>query len=507
MKNIKIKNFNKIAMLLNILLLLIILLLVLEIKSINNELNKLQNNKLNIIQYISDLKEKSSNLTSFSRAYVVTSNNKLKMLYYNILNRRIMAWVTKTNSSYNSWNLNSKIKHTQSKDTQKTVLIQLPNKLPYTKEELKKLTTAVKYLNSLLYMENEAINSVVGLFRDKDGAYTVNQRPKKQYSIDLLHSKQYHTLKYETLKSFDNFLFMFKKRIFIETNQLNVKLENKFNILYFMFTVMMFLNILFFIVLKKVNDGLNKKFDHSIKEAIEENRQKDKLIFGQSKHAAMGEMIGSIAHQWRQPLNAIAGHVQMIEFDHEDNLIDNNYIKKFISDNMKIINFMSKTIDDFRDFFRVDKTKKEFNAKDAINATLNLISAQFDNLNISIEITGDNSCAVYGFESELQQVILNLLNNSKDELIHKKIRNGYIKINIFKEMNFTVFKIGDNAGGVPNEIIGRIFDPYYTTKEQGKGTGLGLYMSKMIVEDNMGGHISVENEKDGAVFTIIFIDK
>ena len=234
-----------------------------------------------------------------------------------------------------------------------------------------------------------------------------------------------------------------------------------------------------------------------IKEALEQNTKQLEILQQQNKMASMGEMIGAIAHQWRQPLNEIGISIQNTKYDFRNGEIDEKYIKEFIDENRKVIEFMSKTIDDFRGFFRVDKEKKDFNVKEAIEKVVSMLSAQLKDHQISLDISGDDFDIV-NLESEFQQVILNIISNAKDALIENKIQNP--KIEIVLKDNSVYIK--DNGGGIPKDIIERIFEPYYTTKEQGKGTGMGLYMSKMIIEDNMGGGLYVENVDDGAVFII-----
>ncbi len=250
--------------------------------------------------------------------------------------------------------------------------------------------------------------------------------------------------------------------------------------------------------LEELNFSLEKK----INEAVDAHSKKDKVMAQQAKLAAMGEMVGSIAHQWRQPLNALAMRIQFLEDDFEDGLIDAPYIEEHSVENMKLVSFMSKTIDDFRNFFRIDKIKKEFCIVNALDSVQNLISSQLENHNIKIEITGDENCKIVGFESELQQVIMNLISNSKDVFIEKKQNDGKITIIVKKDNNDVLIILADNAGGIPQDAISRIFEPYFTTKEEGKGTGLGLYMSKMIIEDNMNGTLLVENTDEGALFKL-----
>ncbi|MEA2099421.1 MAG: PAS domain-containing protein [Campylobacterota bacterium] len=251
----------------------------------------------------------------------------------------------------------------------------------------------------------------------------------------------------------------------------------------------------------KLNE-LNEHLQDEVDKQTKNNLKKDKILQEQSKLAAMGEMVGAIAHQWRQPLNSLNINIQNLDDDYADKLIDEEFIDDFIVKQTKTIQFMSSTIDDFRNFFRVDKIKKIFSVKEAIEATTSIQSAQLKNSNISLEILGDDF-QLETLESEFHQVILNLITNAKDELIKNNIEHGKITITI--EKNKIV--IGDNAGGVPKDIINRVFEPYFTTKEQGKGTGMGLYMSKMIIEQNIGGTLSVKNSKDGAEFTISFLHK
>ena len=242
---------------------------------------------------------------------------------------------------------------------------------------------------------------------------------------------------------------------------------------------------------------LNTELEAKIAKALSENTKQLETLQQQSKLASMGEMIGAIAHQWRQPLNELGLSIQNLKYDFQDGLINEEFIKEFIDYNKKTIMFMSKTIDDFRNFFRVDKEKKEFNVKETTQSVLAMLSAQLKNHNIEVETNG-KEFAYKGLQSEYKQVILNIINNAKDALIENKTKNPKIEINI-KDKKVT---IKDNGGGIPKDIIERVFEPYFTTKDQGKGTGMGLYMSKMIIEENMGGKLSIKNEGDGACFTI-----
>ncbi len=241
---------------------------------------------------------------------------------------------------------------------------------------------------------------------------------------------------------------------------------------------------------------LNRQLEDKVSQQVESIRQKEQMLLHQNKLAAMGEMIGAIAHQWRQPLNVLNINIQNLDDDYEDGLIDRTFIENFIAENSRIIQFMSKTIDDFRNFYRIDKVKECFFVREAIELTTSMQSAQFKERKIDFEIRGDDFC-ITGYKHEFQQAILNLVNNAADA-VERTGKRG--KIEIVLE-NDTV-RIIDNGGGIDEAIIDRIFEPYFTTKSQGSGTGIGLYMSKVIIEKNMGGRLDVQNGEEGAVFTI-----
>jgi PAS domain S-box-containing protein len=247
---------------------------------------------------------------------------------------------------------------------------------------------------------------------------------------------------------------------------------------------------------------LNQTLEQKVEEKTKENLKQTRVIQEQSKLVAMGEMIGAIAHQWRQPLNELAIRIQKLPLYYELERLDDKFIDEFVSKNMNTISFMSKTIDDFRNFFRIDKSKKDFEVRLAIDEVLNIQNAQLKNYNITMSINGDDF-VLSGFKSEFQQVVMNIISNSKDALISNKVIEPKIDINISDNK----ISIKDNGQGIGIDIIDRIFEPYFTTKEQGKGTGIGLYMSKMIIEKNMNGKIYVSNVDDGAMFTLDFTNK
>ena len=250
---------------------------------------------------------------------------------------------------------------------------------------------------------------------------------------------------------------------------------------------------------------LNKNLDKRVKEEVQKRAKQEQMLIQQSRFAAMGEMIGNIAHQWRQPLNALSLLLQNIENAYEMDILDEAYIKRSVAKGNRLTKAMSQTIDDFRNFFRPNKQAEIFSVHSALNATMDMIKSSFENNMITFEQDIDDSLCVKGFSSEFSQVILNILTNAKDALIENKKEERKIIINVFKgetNNNNVIIEIQDSAGGIPKEIVSNIFDPYFTTKEEGKGTGIGLYMSKTIIETNMQGRLSVLNTADGAKFII-----
>ena len=244
---------------------------------------------------------------------------------------------------------------------------------------------------------------------------------------------------------------------------------------------------------------------YDMTESVELARQiqeKDRFLFQQSRLAAMGEMIGNIAHQWRQPLNELGITIyQMKKLCLSDDKKD-DFLKSY--DHSKdVIKKMSNTIEDFRNFFRPNKQKKRFLIKDGIDELLRMMQGTVQRHALHVEVESRKEAFVCGYFNEFNQVMLNLINNSKDAFNQRKIKKREIKIIIDtdEEQNAVVL-YSDNAKGIDENIIDKIFDPYFTTKHSSEGTGLGLYMSEMIIQKSMSGRIKVYNNKVGATFEI-----
>jgi nitrogen-specific signal transduction histidine kinase len=233
----------------------------------------------------------------------------------------------------------------------------------------------------------------------------------------------------------------------------------------------------------------------------EDKKQNEMILFQQSKLAMMGEMIGNIAHQWRQPLNVISSLSINLSLSNQLENLSNELLDETTTKIQKTVKHMSHTIDDFRHFFRPDKLKERCKISDIIESSLNIIESSFKSNEIILEIDNKSEIELNTYKNEIAQVLINILQNAKDVLIHK---TGEKKVSIksYDTEKYIFLSIEDNGGGIPKDIIGRVFEPYFTTKFQSQGTGIGLYMSKTIIESNLNGKIAVENTKDGAKFII-----
>lgn len=238
------------------------------------------------------------------------------------------------------------------------------------------------------------------------------------------------------------------------------------------------------------------------KQMSQEIRETQELMIAQSRHAAMGEMIGMIAHQWRQPLSIISMIVNNMVLDIELGDLNESACLANSDNILAQVSYLSKTIDDFRDFFRPDKQSEAVLIGELIEEGLSMMRASLEHNAISVQLTNESHSLVYTYSRELLQVFINLLKNAKEVLMSHSETNRQIRINIFENLDEVVCQIGDNGGGIAPEIMPRIFEPYFSTKDEKTGTGLGLYMSKTIIEKHLKGTISAENNIDGVCFTI-----
>ena len=245
----------------------------------------------------------------------------------------------------------------------------------------------------------------------------------------------------------------------------------------------------------------NSSLQLRIIEAVNELRQKDQLMISQSRQAAMGEMIGNIAHQWRQPLNALAMQFGNIKAAYQFNELTDEYIEKSVKNGNRLIQKMSTTITDFSNFFRPDKEIANFSMFEQTQHAIALVEASLANHNINIYLDAPNDVILTGFSNEYSQVLLNLLSNASEAITATGISTGKIIIRLYEQDGEGCFSISDNGGGIPADILEKIFEPYFSTKSM--GTGIGLYMSKMIIERSMNGHIVVNSGAGGSEFIVV----
>jgi signal transduction histidine kinase len=258
-----------------------------------------------------------------------------------------------------------------------------------------------------------------------------------------------------------------------------------------------------YILIKREKEllNINDILDDRVKEEIFKNNEKEQLLIQKSKLASQGEMINNISHQWRQPISELSAILINIDIKYNAGKLDKLFLDKKILKSESILNYLSNTIDDFTSFLKPDKEKVNFNFKDVINHTLNISNNSFSK-NITIVENIDESIDFYGFKSELSQVFLNLISNSKNAFILNDISSPFIKISVYQKDNDTVVTFEDNAGGIEQKDLNNIIDLYFTTNYD--GSGIGLYMSKLIIEKHFAANITCKNNNKGVIFTMTF---
>ncbi len=249
----------------------------------------------------------------------------------------------------------------------------------------------------------------------------------------------------------------------------------------------------------------SKKYRVSMLVDITKFKKQEEMLAQQSKSVAMGEMIGNIAHQWRQPLNALSLYISNLVLDYEFKELNDEKIKEFEEHTTKLIQGMSQTINDFTEFLKPDKIKKEFSLIECLNDSIKFIEASYKTNEIEIENNIKKDIKLFGVKSELEQVFMNIFNNSKDAFKERKIENRKVIISAKEKENQIIIVFRDNAGGVDEKIIHRLTEPYFSTKFASHGTGLGLYMSDMIIRNTFKGELIMKNV-DGGLETQIIIE-
>ena len=240
---------------------------------------------------------------------------------------------------------------------------------------------------------------------------------------------------------------------------------------------------------------------------ITEHERQAKMIESQNRVAAMGDMIGNIAHQWRQPIGAINNALNDLEFDIELEDLETVQASQFLETSKKVKEYtshLSQTIDDFRNLTSDEKVQTEFLLTDVLDEAYSIVKDDYDKqgVDFSVNVIGECTCIFKGYKRELIQVIINILNNAKDIFMEKSIEDAKVVLTLDRNDTTVCLSIHDNAGGIPESIIDKIFDPYFTTKHEALGTGIGLFMSKKMISEHFQGSLNVENEGSGAKFNI-----
>ncbi len=264
------------------------------------------------------------------------------------------------------------------------------------------------------------------------------------------------------------------------------------------------------IKVQKQLEEFNDNLEVMIKEEVEKNKQKEELLIMQSKLAQLGEMLSMIAHQWRQPLAAISSSVidmqmKLMLNKNDEKLL--SYIEEQLEDIENFTQSLTNTINDFKDFYKPGKKKQHLNINNTVEKALTMVKSSLVSFNIEVEFDLKSAQKIYYFENEIMQVFLNILQNSRENFLLKDTKEPKIFISTKDEKGKVEIKICDNGGGCDEKIIKRIFEPYFSTKYEKNGTGLGLYMSLKIIQEHHNGQIKAENENGGLCFIIVLGDE
>ena len=502
------------------------------IKSFIN-LEKQENNKvLNSLMTFIDTKFKTIKITAndysyWDDTYEFIKDQNEKYIYENF--RDTTTTLENVNLDFMIFmNLENKNIHTQLSKNIKTL-----NKDNFTKYIVDSITddeniSIAKYQNNYYYivksriLKSDLSGKTRGFIYVGKKIYLENFNDEFKNSIkfiDIVSNKTNKTLKSIFLDKVEvHFVYsedILSNIISLQNNNKNLamlKLDNyrdiykqgRKQIILFNTAVSIFVLILFFIFYFYIyyHKRLNIELEIRVEDEIKKQKAQEEILIHQSRSAEIGEMINNIAHQWRQPLNNLSLTIQNIGFKYENDVLTKEELNETIDKSKMIINSMSNTIDTFRNFFEPTKNKNLFKVEHSIENTLEILSStlRFYNIEVVKEIIDD--VEIYDYENEFSQVLLNIITNAKDALVSNKIEKPIIKVNVSKIQNNVIVKIKDNANGINEKIIANVFEPYFTTKGKGNGTGIGLYMSKLIIEKNMNGKLEVENDEKGAVFKI-----
>lgn len=350
-----------------------------------------------------------------------------------------------------------------------------------------------------------------------------NLSKKSTWYKDTLDGYYYYSKYYEPLDWYLVYGFgisKMSKKEFNKQRELEVMLDNELEfIMKASASIVVFVVILSLLLSRKINqifsqyqtevqtrtdelEKLNQSLEQRISDGLKAHREKDKMLIQQSKMAEMGDMLSMIAHQWRQPLNQMSYLFMNIESAYEYKELTKEYLDEKLKEGNNLLEFMSMTIDDFRNYFRPDKDKEFVLVSDLVNTSVSLMQKSLEINGVSVEVDAKGRNLTHIYKNEFIQVMLNLIKNAKDILVDKQVQDPKITINSNCDSEKLIVEVCDNGGGIDEAIIDKIFDPYFSTKDKQSGTGLGLYMSKMIIEEHLNGKLSVRNSEEGACFKI-----
>lgn len=249
-------------------------------------------------------------------------------------------------------------------------------------------------------------------------------------------------------------------------------------------------------------EEINSSLESDLNEAVAELHTMDEILIRESRLSAMGEMIGTIAHQWRQPLNNIGLIVQSLRIAFKSNDLTEEELNEDIDDTMKVLQQLSESIDDFRSFFSDENEAVPLFINELVTRAISFVKPSLANKGIRIELDEEPNVTVQGYPNEYVQALLNIILSARDALLDHHVAQPMIHIRVFQENGRSVVTVRDNGGGLPADVLSKIFDPGFTVKQQGRGRGIGLYISRKIVEKKMRGSLTVYNVDGGAEFRI-----
>lgn len=364
-------------------------------------------------------------------------------------------------------------------------------------------------LEGLIFTNKEELvllknGNIKTIFRASLGS---NETIKDEFFADGFFYKT-HTVLQETLDNKD-FKFYFFQNITPYKERLSHAIyENATIVMILAIVIFLAMHFGFEVLIRRIEE-LNATLEKRVAKEIEKRvvnerltKEKEQMLIHQSKLASMGEMIGNIAHQWRQPLTHLGAILIGLELLFERGKLTTKNLQERIKEAQIQIKFMSETIDDFRNFFATEKKMASFDINKAIQNSTFLMDSALKNNNIKCEFIHSGELFAYGYENEVSQVLLNIIANAKDILLEREIKKPFIKIESYEEDDFIIIKVCDNGGGIKTNPIEKIFEPYFSTKHASSGAGIGLYMSKIIIEKNSFGKLNVSNSDLGACFTI-----